>query len=265
MTPSVQWKTVAGRGQRPIRFAEEQEAMGANENPSKLNPNQATADELAELPGVGQTLARRIEHARPYKQMQDLRQVAGVGPRLFEQLEARLTLEEAPPAPPGPMAVRRPAEARSTPSYLVWWLAGTAGLSVVLSVGLTLAVLIAINGTLSVARNRQVRQSSEAVATLGSNLRALESQLRTMDQRLASLEGLTGRMDQVQTDARALRLDMQSALHGVSEMQNAVQSLQTSNTELEVRADRFDAFLNGLRRLLAIDSAGNDEGAGQNP
>jgi len=235
--------------------------MGDNVSTPKLNPNQAAVDELARLPGVGQTLARRIEQGRPYKQLDDLRQVAGVGPRLYERLEPRLTLDESP-ARPRPAAPSVPAtltpKARS--ERLLWWLAGSTVLSVLLSIGLTLALLLAINGTLSIGRHRQVRQTASALIAIQSNLEGLKQDLRLMDGRLDSIEGLTGRMDQVEADTRALRLDMQSALQAVAEMQNAVQQLQTSTTELETRVDRLEAFLDGLRRLLAADETAVPQG-----
>jgi competence protein ComEA len=56
--------------------------------------NQADWPELAELPGVGETLARRIVEARrtngPFSDQEDLRRVRGIGPRTLERLRPYL-------------------------------------------------------------------------------------------------------------------------------------------------------------------------------
>lgn len=56
--------------------------------------NQADWPELAELPGVGETLARRIVEARqaqgPFSDHDDLRRVRGIGPRTLERLRPYL-------------------------------------------------------------------------------------------------------------------------------------------------------------------------------
>jgi competence protein ComEA len=50
--------------------------------------------ELDALPGIGPVLAARIvEHRRahgPFRRVEELRAVRGVGPRLFERLHGRL-------------------------------------------------------------------------------------------------------------------------------------------------------------------------------
>jgi competence protein ComEA len=55
-----------------------------------IDLNSASAAELEELPGVGAVLAERIvarrEEAGPYGSVDELREVTGVGPKLFEQI-----------------------------------------------------------------------------------------------------------------------------------------------------------------------------------
>lgn len=62
--------------------------------PSRLDLNHASAAELKELPGVGPVLAGRIvsyrnEHG-PFKTVDELDQVKGVGPKLLEKLRPLL-------------------------------------------------------------------------------------------------------------------------------------------------------------------------------
>lgn len=57
-----------------------------------INPNTAARDQLMLLPGVGEVTALRIIEARPYKTIQDLLTVDGIGPKTFERLEPFLKL-----------------------------------------------------------------------------------------------------------------------------------------------------------------------------
>lgn len=61
-----------------------------------LDPNEATADELASLPGIGPGLAARLVAARPFRSPDDVRRVAGLGERRFQALRPRLRLRDRP-------------------------------------------------------------------------------------------------------------------------------------------------------------------------
>lgn len=56
--------------------------------------NQAEWPEFAQLPGIGETLAKRIVASRqeqgPFLSPNDLQRVQGIGPRKFEQMSAYL-------------------------------------------------------------------------------------------------------------------------------------------------------------------------------
>ena len=62
-----------------------------------IDLNTATPEELTSLPGIGQSMARRITEARPFTSLEDLRQISGVGPALLEQIEPLTRL--SPPEP----------------------------------------------------------------------------------------------------------------------------------------------------------------------
>jgi len=57
----------------------------------KINPNTAVRDELMLLPGVGEVTANRIIEARPFKKLEDLREVDGIGSKTLERLKDFLT------------------------------------------------------------------------------------------------------------------------------------------------------------------------------
>jgi len=70
-----------------------------------VNLNTASAAELAGLKGIGERkaeaiVAHREEHG-PFKAVDDLAQVKGIGPKLLEQLRPHVTLGTAAKAPAG--------------------------------------------------------------------------------------------------------------------------------------------------------------------
>jgi competence protein ComEA len=71
------------------------EVAGGGDGDGRLDLNRASESDLEELPGVGTVLAERIvarrEEQGPFASVEDLRDVAGVGPRLFEQIAPLLT------------------------------------------------------------------------------------------------------------------------------------------------------------------------------
>jgi competence protein ComEA len=79
---------------RETRRAEERQlqdafGMGSGE---PIDPNTATVDEIMLLPGVGEVLAERIVEGRPYKSVEDLRRVPGIGEKVFAGLKDSLQI-----------------------------------------------------------------------------------------------------------------------------------------------------------------------------
>jgi competence ComEA-like helix-hairpin-helix protein len=85
-------RLVALREQRRSDQRQLEEAFGM---PAVLpiNPNTATIEEIMLLPGVGEVLAERIVEARPYKSVEDLRRVPGIGDKVFARLKDSLLIE----------------------------------------------------------------------------------------------------------------------------------------------------------------------------
>jgi competence protein ComEA len=67
---------------------------------AKVDINKASVEELTALPGVGETLARRIveyrEQQGPFGSPEELMNVKGIGERSFEKLRDQLTVGAAP-------------------------------------------------------------------------------------------------------------------------------------------------------------------------
>lgn len=65
---------------------------------SPLDLNTATAEELAQLPGIGEELARRIveyrESSGPFETLEQLMEVSGIGEGKLSALEGWITVEK---------------------------------------------------------------------------------------------------------------------------------------------------------------------------
>ncbi len=64
----------------------------------RININSADVEELTELPGIGSAYAKRIVEYRkefgPFKKIEDLLNVRGIGDRTFEKIRDRITIQE---------------------------------------------------------------------------------------------------------------------------------------------------------------------------
>ena len=63
----------------------------------KINLNKATAAELSQLKGIGMKYAEKIVEFRdkngPFKQVEDLLKVQGIGPKTLEKNKDRITID----------------------------------------------------------------------------------------------------------------------------------------------------------------------------
>lgn len=80
------------------RFAVDPETAAPADNESaKININTATAEEIAELKGVGKTLAGQIVDHRSRKELflsiHDIKKVKGMGGAKFEMIKEDITVE----------------------------------------------------------------------------------------------------------------------------------------------------------------------------
>lgn len=76
---------------------QDQSGLKEEHQGAKININQATAEQLQLLPGVGPALSKRIVECRRangrFNRIEDLMQVRGIGPKTFERMRDYLTVE----------------------------------------------------------------------------------------------------------------------------------------------------------------------------
>lgn len=97
---------------------------GPTELHQRIDLNRATLEELLQIPGVGETTAERIleyRRERPFQRVDDLRQVATIGPtrleRLREWLEVTPAAEEARAAPAAKAKPGRSTRSKKEPDH----------------------------------------------------------------------------------------------------------------------------------------------------
>lgn len=61
-------------------------AQGIPEGAIRVNLNTATLTELESIPGIGEVLAKQIVAGRPYKSVDELLKIRGIGPSSLEGL-----------------------------------------------------------------------------------------------------------------------------------------------------------------------------------
>jgi competence protein ComEA len=76
---------------------EKQQSALKEAKASKVNINKATKEELAKLPGIGPTIAQDIVNFRdkngPFKTIEDLKKVKGIGEKKFEGIKDLISVE----------------------------------------------------------------------------------------------------------------------------------------------------------------------------
>ena len=77
----------------PVGYADQ----GRAGKDSRININKASVEELVELPRIGQAVAKRIvvfrEENGPFKKVEDLKSVRGIGDKVFDQIRPSIRVD----------------------------------------------------------------------------------------------------------------------------------------------------------------------------
>lgn len=240
--------------------------MTHNEEPV-LNPNTADEEALRQLPGVGPKLAGRIIEGRPYRNIEDLRAVPGLGDSVLEDIQPFLTFE-------APKSGKRPADTdlgsaqfdrvagmqQKYPLVLsepqpkgtgIWAMLAVGAASVLCSVTLSLSVLTGINGTLDIGRHAALQETSSELLQIRSQLESTQVEIEALRGRAAALEGMTGRMAEVESQVAELQQRVGETIVVVDEMEAELTAALVETRAQAERVNRFQTFLDGLARLIS--------------
>lgn len=238
-----------------------------SEQTLSINPNTADQDELTALPGVGAALAERIIAHRPYHVYEDLRRVPGLGSQSLERLRAMIVIDD-PDEPTGVDEAADVAKSETvssstamggdgqedarfmTRSGVLGLSAAVAGVGVIVSILLMLAILIGINRTLNYSRHVAVRELVDDVDRIEVQVEAIESSLTGMDARLGALEGLSGRMTDLENETVDLANEVESAATRVQQMRTRVEEISLQIDELARQTANQSTFFERLQQLL---------------
>ncbi|TFH35607.1 MAG: helix-hairpin-helix domain-containing protein [Anaerolineales bacterium] len=242
----------------------------------QINPNIAAVADLVVLPGIGENMAQRIVAGQPYRSPEDMLRVKGLGPRSLERIRPFLIFTKVqdrgasmPEIDTGSKSAgRTPSERRTLEQRLsgfgaslsgsspittqVLWLAIITGaLSVILSVILSLAILVGINRTLNIERHAAVRELRSEFSQMDTQLANLEAGLNSIDSRLKAVEGLSGRMATLETEFDLVQEGVDQAITEVDQLTEQVTAVSDEVTRISGKVNLFDAFLEGMRALMA--------------
>lgn len=71
----------------------QKESSGKQAQAGPIDLNNATTQELQSISGIGPVLAAKIMAGRPYKSVDDLLRVTGMGPKLLEKIRPNLVVK----------------------------------------------------------------------------------------------------------------------------------------------------------------------------
>jgi competence protein ComEA len=221
--------------------------------------------EITAVSGISEKMYRAIAdrlktgalHPPDPEEVEEIKETDVTVPRTEprgESLELEVEPDTPPsPLPPRPLPTQPPAFAPSrTPSIWLGYVKLTAAALLGGLFGALLALLVigSINGTLDFGQTEAVASAQTELDRLSLQANVLQSDLDGLRQRLDNLEGLTGRMDDVEQAVDGLDEALVQVQSDVDTVNARTDQLNTDIAAVRTVADRFNTFLDGLRDLL---------------
>jgi len=132
----------------------------------------------------------------------------------------------------------------------VWLSLGALVLATLFGAALSLGFLALINGGLSYARPAQIVELNRQVDGLGSQAEILQQDIGALRGRIDNLEALSGRVGAIENAMDGVRTDMDAVQASMEALNRQLGDLDGAVSELQTRANRFQGFLDGLRKLV---------------
>lgn len=169
----------------------------------------------------------------------------------IEELPVDVEVPQEPPVEaveqPKPTVPKSKTFTRGQVGWLVFW---SSLLTFLLATAVSMSLLALINGGLQYANPAQVSTLRRQVDSLTAHTETLGQDISGLRTRMDKLEGLSGRVAEVEKVTGQLRSDFDDISSQVAELDNSVTELSGTVDELLARTTVFEDFLNGLRGLL---------------
>jgi hypothetical protein len=151
------------------------------------------------------------------------------------------------------------------PTYMsraqVWWVSFVSSLfTFILGVAATFGILIALNGGLRFVPAGSLAPLAGQVEGVENSLDLMATDIGSLRTRMDNLDGLSGRVDAVETTAGDLQSDLDALTLDVDAAQAEVAGLSATVAILEDDSDKYQGFINGLYEYIHTFT----EGEGQN-
>lgn len=119
-----------------------------------------------------------------------------------------------------------------------------------LSVFLTLGILGVVNRGLSYVPVRDYKDLRVQVDTLTNESEALRQDVDALQERMDSLETLSGRVTELEDSTESMVEDVDTVMERMDELESKVQAYDDTIADLEQRTSTFQQFLEDLRTML---------------
>ena len=137
-----------------------------------------------------------------------------------------------------------------TRSQLWWSVAGTAVITVFLTILITLGILSVLNGGLQYASTQRAYNLESSMSTLGDRSDAIESNIEGLRTRLDTLETVAARVTKLEQTTQDIQTTLKQTNDTLNTLSLTVEQMQQQIDLLQAASQKSLDFRNGLLDLL---------------